>query len=203
MINTIPEEFTAGEFNFAPGLSDDGLPDISVHAEHGRTFVVTLLVNRIPQWVSDMRDPCALLETQLMQYWVRYGETTDDENMLLFWRWVVAHAFDEEQREANGTVNCEWRPGEYVECTIYRGPHGAMNLYPAAERMAMANNIEGALIERYGREEGTRNAIQFYVGMKDPKGGLTLMGREVMSRMHDSFICEMNEHGMPDGPVTH
>jgi len=203
MENKIPEDFTAGEFIFAPGISDDGLPDISVHAAYGRTFVATLLVNDIPQWVIDMWDPCVLLETQLMQYWVRHGETTDNENMLLFWRWVVAHAFDEEQCEANGTITCEWRPGEFVECAIYRGPHGAMNLYPAAERMAMANNIEGALIERFGREEGTRNAIQLYVAMKDPRGGLTSMGREMMYRLHDSFISDMNEYGIPDEPVTH
>lgn len=203
MKNNIPEDFTAGEFIFAPGLSDDGLPDISIHAGHGRTFVATLQVNDIPQWVSDRRDPCIPLEFELMTYWVKRSTNGDYDNMLLFWRWLVALTFDEEQREANGTVNCEWRPGEFVECTIYRGPHGAMNLYPSAERMAMANNIEGALIERFGREEGTRNAIQFYIGMRDPKGGLSPMGREVMGRLHDSFISEMNEHGMPDEPVTH
>ncbi|WP_191938392.1 hypothetical protein IFU37_014915 [Pantoea agglomerans] len=203
MKNNIPEDFTVGEFIFAPGLSDDGLPDISVHADHGGTFIGTLLVNDIPQWVSDMWDPCVLLETELMQYWVKQGNTSDNGNMLMFWRWAVAHAFDEEQRQANGTVTCEWRPGEYVQCAIYRGQHGAMNLYPAAERMAMANNIEGALIERFGREEGTRNAIEFYVAMRDAGGGLTPMGREVMSRMHDMFIREVNECGLPDEPVTH
>jgi len=203
MKNNISEDFIADEFVFCPGLSDEGRPDITVHAAHGRKFVVTLLVNDIPQWVSDIRDPCVLLETQLMQYWARYSETTDNENMLLFWRWVVAHAFDEEQRQANGTVTCEWRPGEFVECAIYRGPHGGMNLYPSAERKAMADNIEGALIERFGREEGTRNAIQFYVAMKEPAAGLTPLGREVMSRLHDTFLCDMNEHGLPDEPVTH
>jgi hypothetical protein len=34
-------------------------------------------------------------------------------------------------------------------------------VYPFAERLAMANNIEGAMIERYGIEQGTENAIVF------------------------------------------
>ncbi|CAK8737736.1 hypothetical protein SODG_006605 [Sodalis praecaptivus] len=86
---------------------------------------------------------------------------------------------------------------------MYRGEYGGMSLYLAAVRLAMANNIEGALIEKYGPEQGTINAIQFYAAMRDENGGLSDMGREVLCELHDSFIKELNESGMPEAPTAH
>jgi hypothetical protein len=57
-----------------------------------------------------------------------------------------------------------------------------MVVYPFAERLAMANNIEGAMIERYGVEQGTENAIVFYRAMLDAeRGELTPFGRETLA----------------------
>jgi hypothetical protein len=42
---------------------------------------------------------------------------------------------------------------------IYSNGNAGMVVYPFAERLAMANNIEGAIIERYGVDQGTENAM--------------------------------------------
>ncbi|MCV5682529.1 hypothetical protein OFN25_32840, partial [Escherichia coli] len=77
-------------------------------------------------------------------------------------------------------------------------------LYPVAERLAMANNIEGAMIEKYGVDVGTNNAIIFYSNMFDvEQGTLTSFGREVLADLHNIFIAERNENGIPEAPVTH
>ncbi|MGX8940155.1 hypothetical protein ACWWJF_05710 [Symbiopectobacterium sp. Eva_TO] len=135
--------------------------------------------------------------------WCKSDSPYSHHDALLLWRWLIAYAFDYEQREANGTVTVEWNPGEYRECAVYQGEYGAMNLYLSTERFAMANNIEGALIKKYGPEQGTMNAIRFYAAMRDENGGLSEMGRKVLSELHDSFIKELNESGMPEAPTTH
>ncbi|MGX8942696.1 hypothetical protein ACWWJF_23710 [Symbiopectobacterium sp. Eva_TO] len=85
--------------------------------------------------------------------WGKSESPYSHNDALLLWRWLIAYAFDYEQREANGTVAVEWNPGEFRECAVYRGEYGAMNLYLSTERFAMANNIEGALIKKYGPEQ--------------------------------------------------
>ncbi|MCT4713227.1 hypothetical protein MUA04_23945 [Enterobacteriaceae bacterium H11S18] len=200
---TLPEIIHDGEFILTAGTDDNGNPEVVVHAAHGNTFVAFITFDDIPRWVSELDTPSVPLEMVLMAYWAMHQEANNEETMLLFWRWIVAAAFDREQREENGTVQVEWRPGDTRECALYVGKFGAMNLYPCAERLAMANNIEGALIERYGREQGTRNAIEFYVAMKEREGGLTELGRQVLSDLHDTFIRELNDTGLPETPTTH
>ncbi|ERK08602.1 hypothetical protein L581_0708 [Serratia fonticola AU-AP2C] len=145
------------------------------------------------------------VDADLVDCWLEETphKTIEDGDMLLVWRWLVAAAFIREQRERNGTIPVEWRPGEWAVCAMYCGKYGSMNLHPAAERLAMANNIEGALIERYGTELGTKNAIEFYMGMRDESGGLTDLGRKVLSDLHDSFIEELNTEGLPPAPTAH
>ncbi|MGS4773350.1 hypothetical protein ACN4GD_26625, partial [Klebsiella pneumoniae subsp. pneumoniae] len=77
-------------------------------------------------------------------------------------------------------------------------------VYPFAERLAMANNIEGAMIERYGIEQGTANAIVFYQAMIDTeRGELTPFGRETLAELHDGFVADLNENGLPEMPAAH
>ena len=60
------------------------------------------------------------------------------------------------------------------------------------------------MVERYGIEQGTANAIVFYQAMIDTeRGELTPFGRETLAELHNSFIAELNENGMPAEPVTH
>ncbi|MEY5269529.1 hypothetical protein WI750_23220, partial [Salmonella enterica subsp. enterica serovar Corvallis] len=77
-------------------------------------------------------------------------------------------------------------------------------IYPFAERLAMANNIEGAMIERYGTEQGTESAIAFYRAMLDVDyGELTAFGRETLAELHDHFIADLEENGWPEMPAAH
>ena len=77
-------------------------------------------------------------------------------------------------------------------------------VYPFAERLAMANNIEGAMIERYGTEQGTENAIVFYQAMIDTeRGELTPFGRQTLAELHDNVIADLNENGLPEMPAAH
>lgn len=150
------------------------------------------------EWEEEIR-----LSFDILKAWGQQPKIATDDDLLLLWRWLISTAFIREQREKNGTARVEWRPGEFKDCALYVGEHGGMNLYPMAERLAMANNIEGALIERYGREQGVKNAIEFYMMMAGKDHGLSDAGREILADLHDSFIEQMNREGLPTAPTAH
>ena len=125
------------------------------------------------------------------------------QHNVTMWRWLIAATFVSEMKRENGTTTIKEDDGKSSLVTFYSNGTEGIVVYPFAERLAMANNIEGALIERYGREQGTHNAIQFYIGMKEKNGGLTQLGREVLSGLHDAFIQELNETGLPEAPTAH
>ncbi|CDH05280.1 exported hypothetical protein [Xenorhabdus bovienii str. oregonense] len=68
----------------------------------------------------------------------------------------------------------------------------ALPISLATTRVALANNIEGALIERFGHEQGIENAMIFYQEMMAPSPGYGLVlsdfGKEVLTTMYRSFI---------------
>lgn len=150
------------------------------------------------EWEEEIR-----LSFDILKAWGQQPKIATDDDLLLLWRWLISTAFIREQREKNGTARVEWRPGEFKDCALYVGEHGGMNLYPMAERLAMANNIEGALIERYGREQGVKNAIEFYMMMAGNDHGLSDAGREILADLHDGFIEQMNRDGLPAAPTAH
>ncbi|OOJ48542.1 hypothetical protein, partial [Escherichia coli] len=132
-----------------------------------------------------------------------YFDYTSQHNVIM-WRWLIATVFMLEMREENGTVSIIDDSGNHSVVSVYSNGIVAMPLYPVAERLAMANNIEGAMIEKYGVDVGTKNAIIFYSNMFDvEQGTLTSFGREVLADLHNSFIAELNENGIPEAPVTH
>ncbi|EIA8253075.1 hypothetical protein K7V57_003993 [Escherichia coli] len=132
-----------------------------------------------------------------------YFDYTSQHNVIM-WRWLIATVFMLEMREENGTVSIIDDTGNPSEVAVYSNGIVAMPLYPVAERLAMANNIEGAMIEKYGVDVGTNNAIIFYSNMFDvEQGTLTSFGREVLADLHNSFIAELNENSIPEAPVTH
>ncbi|WP_099350719.1 hypothetical protein [Erwinia amylovora] len=124
------------------------------------------------------------------------------EQELIVWRHRVALTFINEQMRENGAVEVENGRGGTDSGVIYCGQYGCMAVYPAPERFAMANNIESALIERYGREQGTRNAVLMYQAMLEG-GGLSDMGRELLADLHDGFIRMLRDEGLPPEPVAH
>jgi hypothetical protein len=92
------------------------------------------------------------------------------------WRWLIAATFISEMKRENGTTTVTEADGT-SSLAIYSNGTAGIVVYPFAERLAMANNIEGAMIERYGIEQGTANAIVFYQAMIDTeRGELTRSG---------------------------
>ena len=107
------------------------------------------------------------------------------------YRWVVAFAFMEYQASLTGGK------------TVYTYTDGKVivkiPLYPEAERLAIVNNIEGALIGKFGAKQGAKNTTLFYSKMltveKDSPVKLSDYGIEVMNELHDSMLSEFLSNG--------
>ncbi|VED53723.1 Uncharacterised protein [Klebsiella aerogenes] len=132
-----------------------------------------------------------------------YFDFTAQHNVTM-WRWLIAAAFITEMKLKNGTTIVTEPDGTSSQVAVYSNGKASITVYPFSERLAMANNIEGAMIERYGSEEGAENAIVFYQAMIDTeRGELTPFGRETLAELHDGFIADLNENGLPEMPAAH
>lgn len=126
------------------------------------------------------------------------------QHNVTMWRWLIAATFISEMKRENGTTTVTEADGKSSLVTFYSNGTAGIVVYPFAERLAMANNIEGAMIERYGIEQGTANAIVFYQAMIDTeRGELTPFGRQTLAELHDGFIADLNENGLPEMPAAH
>lgn len=126
------------------------------------------------------------------------------QHNVTMWRWLIAATFVSEMKRENGTTSIAESDGKSSLVTFYSNDTAGIVVYPFAERLAMANNMEGAMIERYGVEQGTANAIVFYQAMIDTeRGELTPFGRETLAELHDGFIADLNENGLPEMPAAH
>ncbi|XJX72399.1 hypothetical protein ACH9AG_09115 [Salmonella enterica subsp. enterica serovar Agona] len=126
------------------------------------------------------------------------------QHEVTMWRWLIAATFVSEIKRENGTTTVTEPDGTSSQVAIYSNGNSGMVIYPFAERLAMANNIEGAMIERYGTEQGTESAIAFYRAMLDVDyGELTAFGRETLAELHDHFIADLEENGWPEMPAAH
>lgn len=126
------------------------------------------------------------------------------QHNVTMWRWLIAATFISEMKRENGTTTVTEADGKSSLVTFYSNGTEGIVVYPFAERLAMANNMEGAMIERYGVEQGTANAIVFYQAMLDTeRGELTPFGRQTLAELHDGFIADLNENGWPEMPLAH
>ena len=126
------------------------------------------------------------------------------QHEVTMWRWLIAATFVSEMKRENGTTTIKEDDGKSSLVTFYSNGTEGIVVYPFAERLAMANNMEGAMIERYGIEQGTANAIVFYQAMLDTeRGELTPFGRQTLAELHDGFIADLNENGWPEMPLPH
>ncbi|MFP2682167.1 hypothetical protein [Enterobacter ludwigii] len=129
------------------------------------------------------------------------------EKEIILWRWMLVAVFIAEEQEKNGTSEVANDSGGFDKAVIYSGQHGSISIYPAPERFALANHVEGIAIEKYGQELGQQMALRMYKGMlaEDEVQGLQLsqFGREGFNLLHDSFIEQIQKEGMPDMPVMH
>ncbi|HAW2657949.1 TPA: hypothetical protein ACQ7ZU_003943 [Escherichia coli] len=126
------------------------------------------------------------------------------QHNVTMWRWLIAACFVAEMKRENGTTSVTESDGTSSQVAIYSNGKAALPVYPFAERLAMASNIEGAMIERYGVEQGTEKTIVFYQAMLDTeRGELTPFGRETLAELHDHFIADLDENGWPEMPLAH
>ncbi|PLJ53632.1 hypothetical protein B6J66_08790 [Klebsiella quasipneumoniae] len=126
------------------------------------------------------------------------------QHNVTMWRWLIAATFISEMKRENGTTTITEDDGKSSLVTFYSNGTAGIVVYPFAERLAMANNMEGAMIELYGIEQGTENAIVFYQAMIDTeRGELTPFGRQTLAELHDGFIADLNENGFPEMPAAH
>lgn len=126
------------------------------------------------------------------------------QHNVTMWRWLIAATFISEMKRENGTTTVTEADGKSSLVTFYSNDTAGIVVYPFAERLAMANNMEGAMIERYGVEQGTEKAIVFYKAMLDTeRGELTPFGRETLAELHDHFIADLDENGWPEMPAAH
>ncbi|WP_455817088.1 hypothetical protein [Pseudomonas cerasi] len=130
-----------------------------------------------------------------------------DEQAMTCWRWIVATLFINEQLDQHGTIETLKEDGTTERTAVYRGGIGGISIYPATERFALANNIEGLAFEKFGADACVK-AVMIYQSMTetDADGGnlrLSQWGRDSMALLHDGFIEMLNTEGMPAAPVAH
>ncbi|ECJ2286486.1 hypothetical protein FNN61_10410 [Salmonella enterica subsp. diarizonae] len=134
-----------------------------------------------------------------------YVRLTDEQEAVIR-RWLVTCLFIGEQQKKNGVAEIANGEGGTDLATIYVGEYGALSVYPSGVRLSMATHIEGIAIEKYGREEGLKLAVQMYTKMTDVRDGklcLSAFGRESFTILHDDYIRMLQTEGMPDAPVMH
>ncbi|EIC82983.1 hypothetical protein [Serratia sp. M24T3] len=130
-----------------------------------------------------------------------------DEQDMTCWRWIVAALFINEQLAQHGTIETLKEDGTTERTAVYRGAVGGISIYPATERFALANNVEGIAFEKFGMDAHKR-AVMIYQSMTeaDPDGGnlrLSQWGRDSMALLHDGFIEMLNTEGLPPLPTAH
>lgn len=83
------------------------------------------------------------------------------QHNVTMWRWLIAATFISEMKRENGTTTIKEDDGKSSLVTFYSNDTAGIVVYPFAERLAMANNMEGAMIERYGIEQERRTPLFF------------------------------------------
>lgn len=130
-----------------------------------------------------------------------------DEQAVACWRWIVATLFVNEQLALHGTIETLKQDGTTEHTAVYRGEVGGISIYPATERFALANNVEGIVFEKFGAE-AHQGAVMIYQSMTEtnPDGSnlrLSQWGRDSLALLHDGFIKMVNAEGIPAASTAH
>lgn len=145
-----------------------------------------------------LRVAAALLDGQAAGFFKATMEQT-----MLFYRWLVADVFVRTMAEENGTQIVEQGDGTTAEAAVYIGKHGAMTVYRIAERFSLANHVEATAFEQMGVTEGYELAIKIYSSFITKDFALSQYGREMFELLHDGFIEQLAQDGLPDMAKTH
>ena len=119
----------------------------------------------------------------------------------------MATLFINEQLDQHGTIETLKEDGTTKRTAVYRGGIGGISIYPATERFALADIIEGLAFEKVVGADACVKAVMIYQSMTetDVDGGnlrLSQWGRDSMALLHDGFIEMLNTEGMPAAPVS-
>lgn len=130
------------------------------------------------------------------------------EQAVAVWRWLIASLFINEQLARNGTIEVAQKDGTTVNAAFYLGQYGGIVLYPASERLALANYIEGLAFDRFSADEASYQIVKLYQHMAEvnPLDGnfrLSSWGRESLAILHDGLIQKVGVEGWPESPTTH
>lgn len=107
----------------------------------------------------------------------------------MLYRWLVADAYIADLVAINGREE-------------FHGQNGGMVTNRKIERLAIANNIEGTGIERYGIEEGAKFIVKFYQQMLEISNGnivgISAFGRDTLNELHEGFLQAYITEGLPN-----
>lgn len=176
--------------------------------QHTKLVGYSSVIRYLDSGKCDNDLPEGLRTIATIQDAVRLGYfTPTGEQTAILWRWIVSALFIIEQRQANGSVEVDNEDGGTERATIYQGECGGIAVYPATERLSLANHVEGLALEKYGADKGYPIAVNIYQTMVEalPGAGLRLSdeGRKGLAILHDGFIDMLNTEGMPAAPVAH
>ncbi|MGO2337088.1 hypothetical protein [Providencia sp.] len=135
-------------------------------------------------------------------------DTLTPEQRVSVWRWVVAACFIREQQEKNGTMEVPNDQGGTDVATIYSNGKSTLSIYPAPLRLGLIENLEGIMIEQFGRDYWADFTIKAYIDFLDisVEHGpcLSKMGREGLCILHDDYIRMLEANGgFPSMPTMH
>ncbi|EHR8375257.1 hypothetical protein K5Z09_003347 [Escherichia coli] len=123
---------------------------------------------------------------------------------VILWRWLTAELFFREMSGENGEIVTPYRNGSVMHVAIYEGSAMSITISRQSVRTDLAVNIEWPMAERYGSEEGGRNAMVRYCMMVDRvRGRLTPLGRDIMAGIHEARIDEITGRVLPTTHVMH
>lgn len=158
--------------------------DNKYHEQEVIPFADVLTRADAGEW--DDNRPLAL---RLLAEWVDVPANHTPRNLMVFYRWLVADAYVADLVVLNGEE-------------AFRGEHGGMVTSRQIERLAIANNVEGSAIERYGAEEGPRLIVHFYKQMLEVSNGtihgISAFGRETLNELHEGFLQAYITEGLPN-----
>ena len=140
----------------------------------------------------------ALLEAQAAGFY-----QPNNERVTVYYRWLVADIFIRTMIEENGTRTVEQDDGTTAEVAVYVGKHGAMSVYAIAERFSLANHVEAVSFEVLGMNDGYLMATNIYRSFITDDFSLSEQGREMFELLHDGFMEQLNEDGLPDAQMVH
>ncbi|EFK1647146.1 hypothetical protein AZG84_000404 [Escherichia coli] len=130
------------------------------------------------------------------------------EQSIKFWRWMYTAAAFFEILAKNGGIEVPDEEGGTDYGARYVGKNGEMVIYPIMLRILMQQDMETALMQALGYEEGIKRSIELYSHfLSEPiegkHQGLSAHGWKALEMIMDPLIDEFKEGKKPEPRVIH